>query len=356
MFDTMSLPLLIAIFGASAGAVWIAGVHLSNSTDVLSTRWHLGEALGGLILLAIVTNLPELAITASGALRHNLGIAIGNILGGIAIQTVVLVLLDVIGLGSTAPLTYRAASLSLVLEGLLVIAVLATSIIGTQLPKALVFARVAPSGVLIAILWVVGIWLVGRSRSDLPWQDRGKAPGGQEKPRGHAEKQKEQAASENRVSTVRTFLVFCGSAAVTLVCGILLEMTGEAIAKDVGMSGMLFGATVLAAATSLPEVSTGLASVKLGDYQLAVSDIFGGNAFLPVLFLMASLLSGEAVLPHAQATDIYLTGVGMLLTVVYVTGLIFRPRRQVARMGIDSLLVLVLYLLSVLGLLAISRS
>ncbi len=86
-----------------------------------------------------------------------------------------------------------------------------------------------------------------------------------------------------------------------------------------------------------------------------MSDIFGGNAFLPVLFLLASVLSGQAVLPHASRADLYLTGLGMLLTCVYIYGLIFRPRRQVARMGIDSLVVLGLYALGVLGLLAISR-
>ena len=119
---------------------------------------------------------------------------------------------------------------------------------------------------------------------------------------------------------------------------------------------MLFGATVLAAATSLPEVSTGLTSVRQGDYQLAVSDIFGGNAFLPVLFLLATLLSGKAVLPQAKDTDIYLTAVGMLLTAVYLTGLLFRPTRRIARMGIDSLVVLILYVFAVAGLFAISAS
>lgn len=57
---------------------------------------------------------------------HDLGIAIGNILGGIAIQTVVLVLIDV-AMGSESALTTRAASLLLVLECLLVIVVLASS-------------------------------------------------------------------------------------------------------------------------------------------------------------------------------------------------------------------------------------
>jgi cation:H+ antiporter len=43
----------------------------------------------------------------------------------------------------------------------------------------------------------------------------------------------------------------------------------------------------------------------------------------------------------------------MLLTVVYIFGLIFRPRRQFARMGIDSVIVLVLYALGIAGLFVI---
>jgi cation:H+ antiporter len=95
--------------------------------------------------------------------------------------------------------------------------------------------------------------------------------------------------------------------------------------------------------------SYGLTSVKLGDYKLAVSNIFGSNAFLSVLLPVASLLSGQAVPPQATDTDIYLTGLGILLTTVYIWGLILRPYRKFLRMGIDSLVVFILYLLGVAG-------
>src|SRR5207237_4869447 len=124
MFEQMSLPLLAVIFAAAAAIVWVAGIYVSKTTDVLSSRFGLGEALGGAILLAIVTNLPEIAITASGALRNQLGIATGNILGGIAIQTVVLVVLDVFGTGKRMPLIGHSASLDLVLEAVFVIVML----------------------------------------------------------------------------------------------------------------------------------------------------------------------------------------------------------------------------------------
>ena len=343
------------LFGAGAVVVWVAGSHLSTTTDVLSTRLGLGEALGGLLLLAIATNLPEIAIVASAAMGGDLGLAIGNILGGIAIQTVVLVVLDRWGLGRGVGLTYRAASLVLVLEGVLVIAVLVVAIMATRLPESLVVWRFAPGDVAIVVFWIIGVWLVARARRGLPWHDaHGSAPDGQAAQMGIAEQMTAAAATEMGVSTARTAIVFCVAALATLGAGVILEVTSDALAQRIGLSGVLFGATILAAATALPEISTGLGSVRLGDYQLAVSDIFGGNAFLPVLFLPATLLAGRSVLPLAQGSDIYLAGLGILLTAVYVAGLIFRPRRQVLGVGVDSLAALVLYVVGVAGLLSIA--
>lgn len=351
MFHSFPLLALLLIFVGAAVAVWIAGIQLANTTDVISSRFGLGQALGGLILLAIATNLPEIAITASAALSNNLGIAIGNILGGIGIQTVVLVLLDIFGLWRKDALSYAAASLELVLEGGLVIATLILSIMGTQLPKSLIFARITPGTLLIVIGWVFGIWLLGKARTDLPWQEKGRAPDTLHRNRG--EKTKD---STQKWSSLHVIIVFVIAAVVTLLAGVVLEESGNEIATHIGLTGVLFGSTVLAAATSLPELSTGLASVKAGAYNLAFSDIFGGNAFLPVLFLLATLLSGQSVLPQAKNTDIYLAGLGILLTTVYLYGLIFRPKRQLFHMGIDSLVVLFLYILGIAGLFAIARA
>jgi cation:H+ antiporter len=342
---------VLAVFAAAALAVWYAGIRLSDTTDVLADRLGLGEALGGLILLAIATNLPEIAITVSAAFADDLGIAIGNILGGIAIQTVVLALIDAFGLGRDDSLTYRSASLALVLEATLVIAVLVIAVMGAQLPSSAEPGRIEPAAVMIAAAWVAGLWLVGRARTGLPWHD---APDAQERPRGHASAARAKRARQ-RLGLRAAAAVFAAGAVVTLVAGVVLERSGEVLASRAGMSGVVFGATFLAAATALPEISTGLSSLRLGDYQLAVSDIFGGNAFLPVLFLPAGLIAGHAVLPQARATDIYLTGLGALLTAVYIVGLIFRPRRQLWVMGADSWAVVVLYALGVAGLVAIAR-
>ena len=354
MFTQLSLLSLVAAFGVAAAFVWWAGIKLTNATDILAHRLGFGHAIGGMILLAIATNLPEIAITASAAWRGDLGVAIGNILGGIGIQTVVLVFLDAFGGKEREPLSFQAASLVLVLEGVLVVAVLIVAIMASRLPATMIVGRLAPGDMLIAILWVGGLWLIGRASKGLPWHEGGNAPGAQQAPKGHSQKQKAEGVGTTMVSTTHAAIVFVLAAVITLVCGIVLEASGSAIASQIGMTGVLFGATVLAAATSLPELSTGLAAVKLGDHKLAISDIFGGNAFLPVLFLMATLISGHSTLPQLQNTDLYLAGLGILLTCIYIYGLIFRPRSKVLGMGIDSFLVLVLYVVGTAGLFAIA--
>ena len=77
--------LLLLAFAAAVVATWMAGVYLSRSTDALDDWLRLGQAVGGMVFLAIAGSLPELAITISAARAGNLGLASGNLIGGIAV-------------------------------------------------------------------------------------------------------------------------------------------------------------------------------------------------------------------------------------------------------------------------------
>ncbi len=236
------LPLLVSllVFLVCALAIWVAGIALSNYTDVLSDRLHLGAALGGLILLAVATNLPEIAITVAASVNGQVDVAVSNILGGIAIQTVVLVALDAFGVRVRRPLTYQAASLSLVLEGAVVVAVLVAVVMGAQLPKGDVAFRLSPDVVGIALIWVAGLVLTQRAGKQLPWKDNGNTPDAQPEPRGHSAKKRAAEMSQKGVSTAKALAVFGAAAVVTLVAGALLEDSGSQAANSVGLSGVLF--------------------------------------------------------------------------------------------------------------------
>ncbi len=351
--SSLSLPLLLLVFAAAAAAIWWAGIRLSKTTDTLSQRFHLGEALGGTVILAIVTNLPEIAITVSAAIKGSLELATGNILGGIALQTVVLVVLDVFGLGKKGALTFVAASMTLLLEALSVAAILTLVVVGHQFPAGIAVFGISPVSLLIVAVWVLSLLLVNKAGKGLPWKKGTTKQDNQAADTEPSKKpEKKQEANQSITKVVGLFL-FC--ALLTLVAGVALETSGEALAKQIHLDGLVFGATILALATSLPEISTGLAAIKLQDYELAISDILGGNAFLPVLFLLASAIAAKPSLPQAHPSDIYLTGIALLLTLIYSVGLIFSSPKQYLRMGLDSLVVLLVYLLSVVGLFLIAK-
>jgi len=341
-------PLLLLIFLGASGATWAAGVTLSKATDALDARLNLGDALGGLILLAVAGSLPELAITISAAAQGNLPLAAGNLIGGIAVQTMVLLLCD-IAVGPERPLTYLVGRLTPVLEGLLVIIVVAGVEMGSLLkPSTAIGGVVNPASLGIVVVWVVGLFVIQRAAKDPRWRVEmpGSQPGRRRRERAHPDQPHPYAGS----STARVAVMFGVACLITLGAGVLLEVTGNDLANRLGVNGVIFGATVLATATALPEISSGLAAVRLGDNALAMGDIFGGNAFQVCLFLVADLVAGKPVLESAGNLNAWLGALGVSLTAIYGFGVISRPMHCRARLGPDSILALVLFGLGIAGL------
>ena len=341
---------MLLVFAAGAIAIWIAGTALSKTTDVIDRRFNLGEALGGVILLAIAGSLPEVAITVSAAAKGHLDLAAGNLIGGIAVQTMVLVICDAVASRKQA-LTFLVGSLVPVLEALLVIFVVSGVLMGALLPSSVRIGPVSPASLAIAAAWFAGIYGLNRARQNPRWEVEmpGSSPGRKHRRQVHPD-EKPMPITETTARAVTVFFIGC---VVTLVAGVVLEVAGSDLAGRAGINGVIFGATVLSVASALPEISSGIAAVRLGDNELAIADIFGGNSFQVVLFLLADLIAGKPVLPMAGNLNGWLAALGVALTVVYAAGVIFRNETCLARLGRDSLIAVVVFGLGIAGLFAI---
>src|SRR3954452_4659971 len=217
--SSLGSPVLAAIFVAAAIVTWIAGTALSRSTDVLDRHFGLGEALGGMILLAIAGSLPELAITISAAAKGNLGLAAGNLIGGIAIQTMVLVLCD-LAVRGRRPLAFMVGSLIPVLEAALVVLVTGAVLMGALLPSSTKIGPVSPASLAIVIFWLGGILVINRVRSGPQWSVSmpGSNPG-----RPHHRVAPTHPDAPAPPHPDRAIVLFAVASVVTLGAGVMLE-------------------------------------------------------------------------------------------------------------------------------------
>ena len=134
------------------------------------------------------------------------------------------------------------------------------------------------------------------------------------------------------------------AAAVILAAGFLLSQTGDAIASQTGLGQSFVGAVLLGLSTSLPEISTVVSAMRLRQYEMAISDILGTNLFnIALIFLVDAVYPGPPVLNEVGSFSLFVSLLGILLTTIYLVGLIERRNRTFARMGIDSLATLVVY-------------
>ena len=220
--------------------------------------------------------------------------------------------------------------------------------LGALLPARETLLGVSPASIAIVVVWAAGLYIIERVRRAPRWQVSmpGSAPGRPHRRVRHPSVK--HPFAERRTATI--VLVFAAGSMVTLLAGVALTQSGGALADRAGISGVLFGATVLSVASALPEIATGIAAARLGDNQLVMGDIFGGNAFQVCLFLVADIIAGRSVLSQAGAANSWLAGLGILVTLVYAAGVIIRPQKDILRVGADSLVVLAMIVIGIIGL------
>jgi cation:H+ antiporter len=142
----------------------------------------------------------------------------------------------------------------------------------------------------------------------------------------------------------RIWLSFAASSCGVLASGFLVARTGDALAVQTGLGSSFVGATLVAFATSLPEVSTTFAAVRFGAYGMAVANILGTNSLEVALFFVADLFYRDGLVFAAlNRSALFLGALGIAVTCLYLWGLLERRDKTILGMGVDSAAVLVLY-------------
>lgn len=343
MLDLSGLGLAanLGLFAAAAAAVWMAGARLAGYADAIARKTGLGQAVVGMLLLAGVTSLPEIGVTATAALAGNAHLAVNNLFGSIALQVAILAVVDV-AVGRHA-LTAVVPEPAVMLEGSLNV------ILITAAAVAMVVGDVP--------LWGVGLWSGGlllaylfslralaHAQGRHPWLVSRTGEEEVDRHLIHETRRREEEDGDDSRSLRRLALRTAAVAAVILVAGVVLARAGDAIAQATGLGQSFVGFVLIALATSLPELSTALTAARRGLVTMAISDILGTNLLnVAMVFLVDLLDPGGPVLSRMGDFAVVGALLAVVLTGLFLAGLAERRDRSVLRMGYDSLLVIAAY-------------
>ena len=148
---------------------------------------------------------------------------------------------------------------------------------------------------------------------------------------------------------MKSLLKFALGLAVMGLGGWVISQSGGVFIARFGLSSSLVGALVTAVVTSLPEFVTTLVAVRRGALQLAVGGIIGGNTFDTLFLVAADIAYRDGSIYHATGpNDVYWLATGLLMTAVLLAGLILRQREGPGRIGIESVLMMGIYLAALL--------
>ena len=154
---------------------------------------------------------------------------------------------------------------------------------------------------------------------------------------------------------VRTAAVgFAVAAAVIFVAAPFLANAAGTIARLSGIGSTFIGTTLVAIATSLPELVSTFAAVRIGAHDLAVGNVFGSNAFNMVILLPVDIAHPGALLADVSEAHAITALAVIIVSAVAVLGILYRAEKRIWVIEPDALLV-VLLVVGALGLLYAMR-
>lgn len=242
------------------------GARVSRAADALAESTGVGRVWMGAILVAAVTSLPEfvtglVAVTLAGAPD----LAVGDLFGSCVFNLTLLALVDAVGRGGSPYLKLDRAHLVTAGFGLLMFAVAGLGLTTPASHGTPLVARLA-TPVLAAIYLIAARSVHHQTRPEA------------ESPA--------TAPSRANPRDVRNFVI---GSLVVVAGGAAMPFAASHIARVMQWEQSFVGGLLVAASTSLPEISVTVHAARMGAADLAVGNLLGSNLFNLLLLALDDL-------------------------------------------------------------------
>ena len=330
------------IFLLAALAVLISGHKLTRAGDELAEVTGMSRGFIGVILLGFVTSLPEMVSTLSAALFVNApDLALGNIFGSNAANLAILALLDLVLVQKVQAKRHHLDNENQ-LTAYLSLIIISLALMGLASRGFWQILHVDIFSFFIAAAYIIGLQKLHKFQTVT-----------------HGSNDLDQNRTEKTNSdktTIppelkRSLLINAG---VIVAASMALATSAEHIAEITGWGTTFVGNSLLAVATSLPEIVVTFSAVRIGSFAMAAGNIFGSNIFNIAILALADLVYfHSSIFAAASRSQSLIAAIGLLMSGLYLfTGRYGSQRKLAGRWPLDSLLVVGVYFFSLYALFA----
>ena len=290
-----------------------ASHFLAKSADIISFKTGLGRSLIGVVLLATATSLPELGTGVSSVTFFDApDLAAGDAFGSNLFNLLIIGLLDIFSRKDPILTMVSATAILVGALGIGLIAIALSAIVIHGMTTTASTWPISPVSIVLVLAFMVALFMIYRFEQTQDDSD--------------IEMNSEYAQNSGRAATV----MFLVSAGVILGSAIWLAQTGDNIAEEMGWDASFVGTQFLALSTSLPELATAVAAVRLNAPTLAISNLLGSNLFNMgfVLFVDDAAFIDGALWSNISQVHALTAIVAVIMTTVVIVSLNDRDRTR----------------------------
>ena len=310
---------------SAAGIIWaeyaicvviigIAGVKLTDYGDAIADKTGMGGTWVGLVLIATVTSLPELAagITAS-AVALLPDIAAGDVLGSCVYNLTLLGVLDLFS--RREPLLARAQRQHVMSAGfgIVLIGIGAVGLLAGQVGLSGLAGHLAWTSPVLVLVYAAAIRTLHQYQ-ELAVEDF-----------------TEQATDRYTTQSLRYVGIRYGiAAAAVVVAGVWLPYVSEDLSLVMGWNQSFTGTMFTALSTSLPELVVTLAALRIGAINMAIGNVLGSNMFnLLVLAIDDAFYVQGSLFEAVSGAHLISAVVAMMMSAIVIVAVFVKPRVRV---------------------------